>query len=157
MTKKKKRKSKKNKKSKKTELNYKREKKAKKPFIENSIINLFSNESFVLKPMHRKAVSTGIYLKMPKNCIGLIKGTKKLSLKQGLTILAGTLNNKKQEEVEVVLVNLGSEKVSIEKGMKIASLLIQEVEEVGLKETGQVSKKEMKEADLKDIKKEILE
>lgn len=102
-------------------------------------LDLFANESLLLMPMHRAAVGTGIYLELPKGYAALIKDKSGLAIKNGLTVLGGVSDSGYRGEYKVILVNLSSKPFKIMKGMKIAQLLIQKVENVKIEETKELS------------------
>lgn len=129
-------------------------------------LDLYSNEKFVLKPGHRKAIKTGLYLEIPENHVGLVWDKSGLALKSGLKTMGGVIDSTYRGEVKVILVNLGKKKIRIDKGVKIAQLLIQEVKTAKLKEVKENSKTKrgkkgfgstgLKKSDLDDVKKEIM-
>ncbi len=92
-------------------------------------LDLFSVIDYVLQVKEVKPVPTGIKIAVPEGYVGLIWDKSGLSLR-GVHRLAGVVDSGYRGEVQVVLVNLGSEPFSIQKGMKIAQLLIQPVEEM---------------------------
>lgn len=92
-------------------------------------LDLFSVIDYVLEVKEVKPVPTGIKIAVPEGYVGLIWDKSGLSLR-GVHRLAGVVDSGYRGEVQVVLVNLGSEPFSIQKGMKIAQLLIQPVEEM---------------------------
>ncbi|MBD3414313.1 MAG: dUTP diphosphatase [Candidatus Aminicenantes bacterium] len=92
-------------------------------------LDLFSCEKCQLKPSESRAVSTGIQVAIPDGCAGLIWDKSGVSLKS-VHRLAGVVDSGYRGEVKVVLVNLGEKTFKIEKGMKIAQLLIQKVMEL---------------------------
>ncbi len=90
-------------------------------------LDLFSNEETRLHPGEVKAVSTGIKMAIPAGYVGLIWDKSGLSLR-GVHRLAGVVDAGYRGEVKVVLINLGKEDFLIQKGMKIAQMLLQPVE-----------------------------
>ena len=130
-------------------------------------LDLYSNESLVLKPMHRTAIKTGIYLEIPKRCVGLIWDKSGLALKYGVKVIGGVVDSSYRGEVKVVIVNLSSKNLKIEKGMKVAQMLIQKVESVKLNNVKKINETKRgeksfgstglkKEDDIKKIKEEII-
>ncbi|MEM5832108.1 MAG: dUTP diphosphatase [Candidatus Aenigmatarchaeota archaeon] len=86
-------------------------------------LDLYCIESFEINPKEIKLVSTGIAVEIPKGYVGIIKDRSGLAIK-GLHVLAGVVDENYRGEVKVVLINLGDEKLSIEKNSRIAQLLI---------------------------------
>lgn len=96
-------------------------------------MDLFSAVEEVLAPGEVKAIPTGIKMAIPKGYVGLIWDKSGLSLR-GIHRLAGVVDAGYRGEVRVVMANLGREPFSIQKGMKIAQMLIQPVETVEIVE-----------------------
>ncbi len=89
-------------------------------------LDLFSCQECELEPFESKAVPTGIKVAVPEGYAGLIWDKSGISLRS-IHRLAGVIDSGYRGEVKVVLINLGKETFKIEKGMKIAQLLIQPV------------------------------
>jgi dUTP pyrophosphatase len=100
-------------------------------------LDIFSAVDCVLEAGTAIAVPTGIKVAIPEGYVGLIWDKSGISLK-GVHKLAGVIDSGYRGEVKVVLVNLGRESFRIEKGMKIAQLLIQPVIEVQVVETDEL-------------------
>ncbi|MFC2168496.1 dUTP diphosphatase [Acidobacteriota bacterium] len=96
-------------------------------------MDLFSSLDYVLKKNEIFAVPTGICVEIPKGYVGLIWDKSGVSLK-GAHRMAGVVDAGYRGEIKVVMVNLGQESFVIEKGMKIAQMLIQAVEGVEIVE-----------------------
>jgi dUTP pyrophosphatase len=92
-------------------------------------LDLFSCVECILAAGETKPIPTGIQVAIPKGHVGLIWDKSGISLK-GVHRLAGVIDAGYRGEVRVVMVNLGREGFAINKGMKIAQLLVQPVQEV---------------------------
>ncbi len=92
-------------------------------------LDIFSSIDCVLEKGEVKPVSSGIKVAIPEGYVGLIWDKSGISLK-GVHRLAGVVDSGYRGEVKVVMVNLGDEPFVIEKGMKIAQLLIQPINEM---------------------------
>jgi len=97
-------------------------------------LDLFSTVQHRLEKGEVFPVPTGIKVAIPQGFVGLIWDKSGIALKGGHR-LAGVIDAGYRGEVKVVMVNLGSGSFIIEKGMKIAQLLIQPVAEVEVVET----------------------
>jgi dUTP pyrophosphatase len=77
-------------------------------------------------PGARMLVPTGLILAIPEGHEGQVRPRSGLALKHGLTVLnaPGTIDADYRGELGVLLVNLGTEPVRIERGMRIAQLVI---------------------------------
>lgn len=91
-------------------------------------LDLYSNEDVVLKSQERRAIKTGIALEIPSGCVGLIWDRSSVPLHFGLKTAGGVVDAGYRGEIQVIMMNLSQESVPIEKGQKIAQLLIQKVE-----------------------------
>ncbi|MGD9345688.1 MAG: dUTP diphosphatase [Candidatus Aminicenantes bacterium] len=92
-------------------------------------LDLFSVMDCVLKGGEARAVSTGVQVAIPDGYVGLIWDKSGISLKN-IHRLAGVVDSGYRGEIKVVMTNLSTEAFSVEKGMKIAQMLIQPVARV---------------------------
>ncbi|NOR15052.1 MAG: dUTP diphosphatase [Candidatus Aminicenantes bacterium] len=97
-------------------------------------LDLYTNTDLVLKPGDIVPVPTGIVTAIPCGYVGLIWDKSGISLK-AVHRLAGVVDSGYRGEIKVVMVNLGQTDFVVEKGMKIAQMLIQAVSEVEVVET----------------------
>ncbi|MDQ7038626.1 MAG: dUTP diphosphatase [Aquificota bacterium] len=95
----------------------------------------------LIRPLERAVIPTGLVLEIPEGYEGQIRPRSGLALKKGLTVLnaPGTIDADYRGEVKVVLVNLGGEDVLIERGERIAQLVITPVARAVLEEVEEVS------------------
>ena len=96
-------------------------------------MDLFSSSAYALQKGEIYAVPTGIKVEIPMGYVGLIWDKSGVSLK-GAHRLAGVVDAGYRGEIKVVMVNLGQDPFIIDKGMKIAQLLVQPVVEVEVEE-----------------------
>jgi dUTP pyrophosphatase len=89
-------------------------------------LDLFSAVGAVIAAGEVKAIPTGIKMSIPEGYVGLIWDKSGLSLR-GAHRLAGVVDAGYRGEVRVVMANLSREPFAIQKGMKIAQMLIQPV------------------------------
>lgn len=83
-------------------------------------------EPMVLQPGARGLVPTGLVLQIPEGYEAQVRPRSGLALRHGVTVLnsPGTIDADYRGEVMVLLINLGSEPVEIERGERIAQLVI---------------------------------
>jgi len=83
----------------------------------------------VLKPGKIKLISTGIKIMIPEGYEGQIRPRSGLALKHGITVLntPGTIDSDYRGIVRVILINLGEEDFNIQRGDRIAQLVIQKI------------------------------
>ena len=89
-------------------------------------LDLFSVMECVLKGGEARAISTGIQVAIPEGYVGVIWDKSGISLKN-IHRLAGVVDSGYRGEIKVVMTNLSTEAFSVEKGMKIAQMLIQPI------------------------------
>jgi len=95
------------------------------------------NEEMVIEPGDRAAVPTGLVLEIPQGYEGQVRPRSGLAIKAGLTIVnaPGTIDSDYRGELKVLMVNLGSDPVSINRGDRIAQLLVAPVTRASFIET----------------------
>lgn len=89
-------------------------------------MDLFANESKEIYPMEYEIVGTGIAIKLPPGTEGQIRSKSGLALNHGITVLnsPGTIDQGYQGEIKVILHNCSNSAYKVEKGQKIAQLVI---------------------------------
>lgn len=100
-----------------------------------------------LYPMHRVRVPCGIKIAVPIGYEGQIRPRSGLALRHGITVLnaPGTIDSDYRGEICVILVNFGTEPFIIQRGDRIAQLVVapviraefQEVEQLPASERGE--------------------
>lgn len=90
--------------------------------------DLRASESLEIAPGARTAVPTALRLQIPPGHVGLVWPRSGLAVRHGIDTLAGVIDSDYRGEVRVVLVNHGDEPFRIQRGDRIAQLLIQRVE-----------------------------
>ena len=88
-----------------------------------------SIEEVTLAPGARALVHTGLVLMLPPDAEAQVRPRSGLALKHGITVLntPGTIDAGYRGEVGVILINLGAEPFTVEKGMKIAQIVVSPV------------------------------
>lgn len=90
-------------------------------------MDIRSIESVAIQPGERQVIRTGLKLAIPEGYAGFVWDKSGLSVKNGLTTLAGLIDSNYRGELQVVLMNLGSEVYEVENGSKIAQLVLMSV------------------------------
>lgn len=88
------------------------------------------SESRVLKPSERILIPTGIAIALPVGYEAQVRPRSGLALKYGITVLnsPGTVDSDYRGEIKVLLIHLGHNNFIIERGMRIAQIVIQKFE-----------------------------
>jgi dUTP pyrophosphatase len=99
------------------------------------------NEEFVLRPLERIAIPTGIALEIPAGFEGQVRPRSGRALSEGLALInaPGTIDSDYRGELKVILVNLGSEPLMIQPGDRIAQLIIAPVSRATLLEVEELA------------------
>lgn len=85
-------------------------------------------------------IPTGLFLELPAGYEAQIRPRSGLALKRAVTLLntPGTIDAGYRGEVGVILVNLGQEPFHVEKGMKVAQIVVAPVARAEIAETDEV-------------------
>jgi dUTP pyrophosphatase len=89
-------------------------------------LDLTAAEQAILSPGERAAVGTGISIALPVGHEAQVRPRSGLALKYGVTLLnsPGTIDADYRGEIRVILINHGSEPFRIERGDRIAQLIV---------------------------------
>jgi dUTP pyrophosphatase len=90
-----------------------------------------------IAPGGRAMIPTGIAMALPPGSEGQVRPRSGLAARHGITVLnsPGTIDADYRGEIQVVLVNLGAEPFRVERGMRIAQLIIALVQQAKLIES----------------------
>lgn len=94
-------------------------------------LDLYAAESRTLAPFERALISTGIAIALPENYAGFVQPRSGLALKRGLTFVntPGLIDCHYRGEIKLIAINLDPvQPLAIERGEKVAQLVIQRVE-----------------------------
>jgi dUTP pyrophosphatase len=89
-----------------------------------------------LQPGERAAIPTGMCIALPPGHEGQVRPRSGLALRHGVTVLnsPGTVDADYRGEIQVILINLGSEAFKVERGMRVAQLVLAAVMQGRLRE-----------------------
>lgn len=79
-----------------------------------------------INPMERVLIPTGLYISIPNGYEAQIRARSGLALKHGISLVngVGTIDSDYRGEIGVILINFGKETYTINKGDRIAQLVI---------------------------------
>lgn len=100
-------------------------------------MDLRSSVTITLAPFERALVPCGIAIELPEGYAGFVQPRSGLAIKQGLSLVntPGLIDSHYRGEIQVIAINVDpSEPLTIERGGKVAQLVIQRVERVSLVE-----------------------
>ena len=94
------------------------------------------DENIILKPLERKLIKTGIAIALPNNYEAQVRPRSGLALKNGISVLNTpvTIDADYRGEIGVILINLSNEDFVVERGMRIAQLVISPIVQAELVE-----------------------
>ncbi|MDY4607049.1 dUTP diphosphatase [Clostridium tertium] len=107
-------------------------------------LDLYSVEEVKINPSETALIKTGIKIELPPQTEAQVRPRSGLALKHGITVLntPGTIDEGYRGEVGVVLINHGRETFIVEKGMKIAQMVVKPVWYVEVNEVEELSETE---------------
>ena len=92
-------------------------------------LDLRASESVTLEPGGWRLVPTGLAVAIPEGHAGFVLPRSGLAMHKGVTVLnaPGLIDSGYRGELKVLLINHGAEAVAIERGERIAQLVVQAV------------------------------
>jgi dUTP pyrophosphatase len=95
-----------------------------------------ANAPVVLAPGQRALIPTGLAIALPPGTEAQVRPRSGLAVKHGITVLnsPGTIDADYRGEVQVPIINHGHESFTIERGMRIAQMVIGQVAHAQLRE-----------------------
>ena len=97
-----------------------------------------------IDPGKNKIIPTGLALSIPKGFEVQIRPRSGLAAKQKVSVLntPGTIDADYRGEIKVILINLGQKTFKVEKGLRIAQMVVCPIEKAQLKEVDDLTKTE---------------
>lgn len=83
-----------------------------------------ASEIVTVYPGARVKIPTGVRVAIPAGYYGDIRSKSGLAIKYGLTCLTGTVDASYRGEIHIILINLGSERVTFKRGDKVAQMVL---------------------------------
>ncbi len=87
---------------------------------------LDAEEKITLGPLERTLIPTGLAMALPSRFEAQVRPRSGLAAKNGVTVAnsPGTIDADYRGEVKVILINLSNEPFTIERGMRVAQMVI---------------------------------
>lgn len=104
-------------------------------------LDLYSVEELIINSGESALIKTGIKIELPKQTEAQVRPRSGLALKFGITVLntPGTIDEGYRGEVGVILINHSKKSFTVEKGMKIAQMVVKPVWKVDVIEVESLS------------------
>ncbi len=98
----------------------------------SSGMDLRASEAALIPAGERGCVGTGLYFELPQGYEAQVRPRSGLALKHGVTVLnsPGTIDSDYRGEVKVILINLGRESFTINRGDRIAQMVFKRLARV---------------------------
>jgi dUTP pyrophosphatase len=92
-------------------------------------IRAFLSSDMVIPPLGRAQIPTGLFLEIPPGFEVQVRPRSGLAVRRGVTVLnsPGTIDSDYRGEVNIILINLGSEPFTVQNGDRIAQLVLSPV------------------------------
>lgn len=104
-------------------------------------LDLYSVDETIIEPCETKLIKTGIRIELPQNTEAQVRPRSGLALKHSITVLntPGTIDEGYRGEIGIILINHGKNAFKVEKGMKIAQMIVKPVWDVRIQEVSELS------------------
>ncbi|MBI2646909.1 dUTP diphosphatase [Candidatus Woesearchaeota archaeon] len=104
--------------------------------------DLYAVEDYLIKPMERKLISTGIKVAIPYGYEAQIRPKSGLAIEHGIGYVngIGTIDASYRGEIKIPVINLSDKPYKIEKGKKIGQMVFTKVEEAVFEEVDELGK-----------------
>lgn len=93
----------------------------------DAALDLRSAEEGIISPGETRTFRTGMIFAIPKGYVGLVWDRSGMAAKHSIHTMAGVLDAGYRGELILVLKNLGEHDFRVERGMRIAQLVVQPV------------------------------
>lgn len=89
-------------------------------------------EPVTLQPMQRTLIPTGLAIALPDGYEAQVRPRSGMAIKHGITVVnsPGTIDADYRGELQVPVINLGQEAFTIERGMRIAQMVVAQYSKV---------------------------
>ena len=108
----------------------------------DSGVDLYATEDYLLKPMERKLVSTGIKIEIPHGYEAQVRPKSGLAIEHGISHAnsIGTIDSGYRGEIKIPMINFSDKPYKIEKGKKIGQMVFMKIEEAVFEEVDELEK-----------------
>ena len=106
----------------------------------DSGVDLYSAEDYLIKPMERKLIGTGIKIAIPYGYEAQVRPKSGLALEHGISHAnsIGTIDSSYRGEIKIPMINFSDKAYKIERGKKIAQMVFAKVETAVFEEIGEL-------------------
>jgi len=106
----------------------------------DSGMDLYSIEDKIIRPNETALIKTGLKIELPPNTEAQIRPKSGIALKNSVTVLntPGTIDEGYTGEIQVILINHGERLYKVNKGKKIAQLVVMPVIRVDIEQVNEL-------------------
>jgi dUTP pyrophosphatase len=102
-------------------------------------MDVFSIENLIIRAGEKAMIHTGISIELPMGFVALVWDKSGLAAKNGLKTMGGVIEHSYRGEYCIIILNTSKEDFEIEKGQKIAQILIQPIFTAKIQEVEELS------------------
>jgi dUTP pyrophosphatase len=102
-------------------------------------MDFYAIDEVIFLPNKQMRVHTGVAIEIPEGHVGLIWDKSSISFNLGLKVMGGVIDSSFRGELVMSMLNTGEKKVKLEKGHKIAQMLIQKFEHCDILEVDELT------------------
>ncbi|KKS05009.1 MAG: Deoxyuridine 5'-triphosphate nucleotidohydrolase Dut [Candidatus Nomurabacteria bacterium GW2011_GWC2_41_8] len=102
-------------------------------------MDFYSVEDVIFPPGKQVHVHTGVALEILEGYVGLVWDKSSVAFNMGLKVMGGVIDSSYRGEIVMNLLNVSKKEVIIEKGHKVAQMLIQKFEHCEIEEAKDLS------------------
>ena len=102
-------------------------------------MDFYATENVIFPPGKQMKIGTGVAVEIPEGYVGLIWDKSSISFNLGLKVMGGVIDSVYRGELIMSLLNTSDKEVIIEKGHKIAQMVIQRFEHCDILEADELS------------------
>jgi len=102
-------------------------------------MDFYAIETVTFAPGAQERVHTGVAIEIPEGHVGLIWDKSSVSFNLGLKVFGGVIDSGYRGEIIMCLLNTSNKGVIMEKGHKIAQMIIQKFEHCNIVEVDKLS------------------
>ena len=107
-------------------------------------MDIRSNEDMTIRGFHWETIGTGLYIIIPFGYEGQMRSRSGLAAKKGIQVLnsPGTIDSGYRDELKVILINHGLWGYKVNKGDRIAQLVIKPMTQAQIEEISEMDRDE---------------
>jgi dUTP pyrophosphatase len=111
-------------------------------FATDAGFDLKAIENVSFFPFEQKTIRTGIAIEVPEGYVGIVRDRAGIVQKMDVHTVAGTFDSGFRGEVSIMLVNMNDKTIEVEKGMRIAQIILVPVVRAKINEVKKLSQTE---------------